>query len=239
MVTSKLSGKVVWITGSGRGIGKATSLLLAQKKARVVISARTPSDIDSVAESIHAEGHSAIAIQCDVRRKHDVESLVSQVKQKWGPIDILINNAGISIFKKIIDTKEEEWDAMMDANLKSAFLCTNAVLPTMIERQTGQIINLVSVAGQQPYYNCGGYCASKYGLLGFTDVLRLETRRHGIKVTALIPGATDTTIWGDVDVDHSLMIKPVDIARCIVDICESSESALIEKVVIRPQGGDL
>ena len=128
---------------------------------------------------------------------------------------------------------------MMDVNLKSAFLCSQAVLPDMIARQSGHIINVVSVAGKQPYYNSGGDCASKYGMLGFTDVLRLENRKHGVKVTAVLPGATSTAIWGDADVDHSVMMRADDVAKVIVLACETKEAALIEEIVVRPQGGDL
>ena len=127
----------------------------------------------------------------------------------------------------------------MDVNRKGAYLCSHAVLPDMIEKKAGHIINVVSVAGKQPYYSCGGYCASKYGLLGFTDVLRLEMRKHGIKVTAFLPGATDTAIWGDADVDRSKMMTPEQVAEGIVSICYSNPNVLNEEIVMRPIGGDL
>ena len=184
-------------------------------------------------------GDSALAIRCDVRHHNDVQNLVDQVKDTWGPIDILINNAGIGIFKKVLDISEDDWDAMMETNLKSAFLCSQAVLPDMLERQAGKIINIVSVAGKQAYGNGGGYCASKFGLRGFTDVLRLETREHGIQVTAIYPGATSTAIWDGADVDFSIMITQDDVAQTILSVCQAGPSAHIEEVVLRPQGGDL
>ncbi len=234
-----LRGKVVWVTGSSRGIGKAAVYRFAARGARVVVSARTKNDIDEIVGEINANGDSAIAIPCDVSRRSDVVALVANVRKTWGGVDILVNNAGIGIFKKIVQLEEEEWDAMMEVNLKSAFLCSQAVLPGMIERQTGHIINVVSVAGRQPFYSSGGYCASKYGMLGLTDVLRLENRKHGIKVTAVLPGATSTAIWGDAEVDHGAMMNAEDVANVIVSACETDDAAMIEEIVMRPQGGDL
>ncbi|RQW05979.1 SDR family oxidoreductase, partial [candidate division KSB1 bacterium] len=207
-----LNTKVVWITGSGRGIGRAAARLLAQHGAAVVVSSRTQKEIDAVAEQIKKTGGRALAIRCDVTQKQQILNLVSLVKQQWGPIDVLINNAGVGIFGKITRMNEQDWDTLMNINLKSAFLCTQAVLNGMIERETGHIINIVSVAGRQPYYNCGGYCASKYGLMGFTDVLRMEVRKYNIKVTAYLPGATDTDIWGEANVDRSKMMRAEDVA---------------------------
>lgn len=234
-----LHGKVVWVTGSSRGIGKAAALQFAARGAHVVVSARSDEAINDFVVEMNAAGDSAIAIHCDVTKETEVIALVANVKKTWGPVDVLVNNAGIGIFKNILKLREDEWDAMMNVNLKGAFLCSQAVLPDMIERQSGQIINVVSVAGRQPYANSGGYCASKYGMLGFNDVLRLENRKHGVKVTAVLPGATSTDIWGDAEVDHNAMMEADDAAKAIVSVCEADESVMIEELVLRPQGGDL
>ncbi len=239
MEQKKLRDKVIWITGSGRGIGKASAISLATEGARVVVSARTKKEIDAVAAEIHSQNGNALAIPCDVSDKDQIAGLVNQVKKKWSPVDILINNAGIGIFKKLLNTTEQDWDSMMDINLKSAFLCSQAVLQDMIDKHSGHIINVVSVAGKQPYYNCGGYCASKYGLLGFTDVLRMETRKHGIKVTAFLPGATDTVIWGNANVNRTKMMTPAQVAECLVTICAGDSRSMTEEVVLRPAEGDL
>ena len=235
----QLKGKTVWITGSGRGIGSAVAKVLAAKGARVVVSARTEDEITMVAGEINAEGDSALAVRCDVRDAKQIAALVEQTRELWGDIDVLINNAGIAHFKRIVDTSEEEWDQMMETNLRSAFLCSKAVLPAMIERHAGHIINIVSVAGVQPYHKAGGYCASKFGLYGFTEVLRLETRNCGVKVTAVMPGATSTDIWGSRDVDFGRMMAPEDVARVILSVLEADDRAMIESVVLRPQEGDL
>jgi len=234
-----LQDSVVWITGSGRGIGRAAALKLAEKGATVLLSARTQSEIDAVAAEIRKTGGQAHAYCCDVSQKEQVDELVKKASQQVGAIDILINNAGIGIFKKVTELTELDWDAMMGSNLKSAFLCTQAVLPAMIENKAGHIINVISVAGRQPYYNCAGYCASKYGMLGFTDVLRMEVRKYNIKVTSFLPGATDTAIWGQANVDRTKMMSPEDVAEALASVCCSDDNVMIEEVILRPIGGDL
>jgi len=239
METGKLSGKIIWITGSGRGIGRAAAFALAERGARVVLCARNAGEINETSAQIQANGGQALAIPCNVSDQNQVDALVNRVKQLWGQVDILINNAGVAVFNKIVNTTVQDWDAMLDSNLKAAFLCSRAVLPDMLEKGAGHIINVVSVAGKQPYYNCGAYCASKYGLLGFTEVLRMETRKHGIMVTAFLPGATDTTLWGSANVDRTKMMTPAQVAQGLVNICASEPGCMTEQVIIRPIGGDL
>lgn len=234
-----LKGRIVWVTGSGRGIGRAIALSLASHGAHLVLSARTISDIEAVAQEITNQGGQAVAMPCDVRHADQVKRVVVAVERTHGPIEVLINNAGVAIFGKIVEASASDWDLMMETNVKGAFLCSQAVLPGMIERKSGHIINMVSVAGRTPYYSNAGYCASKYGLLGFTDVLRMEAREHGIRVTALMPGATDTLIWGDASVDNARMMPADEIAKAVTAILLTGESAMMEEVVIRPLGGDL
>jgi NADP-dependent 3-hydroxy acid dehydrogenase YdfG len=239
MKQSILKDKIIWITGSGRGIGAATAIQLASRGARIVVSARTHDEIAQVAADIKKSKGQSLAIRCDVTCRDDIQTAIREVKTTWGPVDILINNAGLAVFKKIIQTSEQEWDAMMQTNLKSAFLCTQAVLPDMIKKQMGHIINIVSVAGKQPYFSSGAYCASKYGLVGFTDVLRLEMRKYHVHVTAVFPGAVDTAIWNSARADRGKMIKAEDVAHIIAELCESPSTLMLEEVLLRPLGGDL
>jgi NADP-dependent 3-hydroxy acid dehydrogenase YdfG len=234
-----LTGNIAWITGAGRGIGAAIAKELAMNGSRVVLSSRRQNDLQKIADEIHAQSGQALVQVCDVSKRVEVQRVAGEIKSTWGAVNILINNAGIAVFRKIIDTVEEDWDAMMQTNVKSAFLCCQAVLPDMIALQSGHIINIVSVAGRQPYYNCGGYCASKYALNGFTDVLRIETRKYGIKVTSILPGATDTAIWGDTNPDRSRMMSPDQVGKAVVAVCGAASSMMIEELLIRPQGGDL
>jgi len=238
-MSSAIEGRIVWVTGSGRGIGAATALLLASRGARVVLSARTSGEIQEVADRIRRSGGQALPMRCDVTLQAEIHNLLKLVKSTWGAVEILINNAGIAVFKKIVHTSEDEWDAMMSANVKSAFLCTQAVLPDMIEVQSGHIVNIISVAGKQPYESSGAYCASKYGLAGFTDVLRLEMRKFHIRVTAVYPGAVNTGLWDSVKADRSKMMHVQDIAKIIVEACDHPPAVGLEEVVIRPASGDI
>jgi NADP-dependent 3-hydroxy acid dehydrogenase YdfG len=235
----RLDGKVAWITGSGRGIGKETALAMAQAGAKIVLCSRSQSEIDAGAREITLANGQAVAIVCDISQRNEVESLVNKVHSKWGDVNILINNAGVAVFDKVINTRDEDWDSMMYINLKGSFLCTQAVLKSMIARQSGDIINIVSVAGRVGYRNCAGYCASKFGLFGFTEVLRKETRKYGIRVTAVMPGATDTMIWGNTNVDRSKMMLPEQVAQTILSVCCAPIEVMPEEIVMRPIGGDL
>jgi len=238
-MSASLKSKVVWITGSTSGIGKQIAIALARADAKVIVSGRSKEKLENTVEIIKSMNAQVLGYPCDCRKNEDIRNVVTNAKEKWGTIDILINNAGIAVFKKITELNEQEWDDMLDTNTKAAFLCTKAVLPDMIEQQSGHIINVVSVAGKKPYPSCSGYCASKYGLAGFTEVLRLETRKHNIKVTSFVPGATATPLWGDADVDYTKMIQPENVAQTMVALCESPSDAMVEEVVMRPQGGDL
>jgi 3-oxoacyl-[acyl-carrier protein] reductase len=143
------SHHIAWITGASRGIGAATAIALAERNVRVALSARHIEGLQHTARTITESGGRALIVACDVGKKSDVERAVTAIKSEWGAITLLINNAGTAVFKKILDTQEEDWDKMMSANLKSAFLCTQAVLPDMIKAQEGHVINIVSVAGRQ------------------------------------------------------------------------------------------
>ncbi len=239
MISVNLKNSIIWITGSGQGIGKAIAMNLAKNGARVVMTSRSLEKLAETAKEIQDAGGEVLALPGDVRDVAQIESIVNQVESEWGGIDVLINNAGVGIFKKITKLEESDWNDMMDANAKSAFLCSRAVLPGMMDRQRGHIVNIVSVAARKAFPNNAGYSASKYAMLGFTDVLRLEARDHGIKVTAVLPGATDTPLWGDANIDHSKMMQPKAVAESIVGLLGNTSNAMIEELVIRPQGGDL
>ncbi|HPI72453.1 MAG TPA: SDR family oxidoreductase [bacterium] len=235
----KLEGAVAWVTGAGRGIGAAVALELARAGSRVALTSRSADQLQTVQRQIQDHSGQSLILPCDVSDRAAVEKTALEIKNAWAPVQILINNAGSAVFAKIIQTREEDWDSMMQNNVKSAFLCCRAVLPDMIAAGSGQIVNIVSIAGRQPYYNCGAYCASKYALQGFTDVLRMEVRKHGIRVTAVLPGATDTAIWGDAHVERSRMMSAQQVAQTVAAVCCAQPPVMVEEILIRPQGGDL
>ena len=190
-----LTGKTAIITGAASGIGRATARVLAESGAAVTINYKSnEKDAELLRKEINSKSGRAIAVQADVTITADVEALVKRAVEEFGPVDILVNNAGSLIERlRILDLTEQRWDEVMDLNLKSAFLCSKAVAPSMIERKTGAIVNLSSIAGRN-----GGalgsihYSTAKGGLITFTKGLAKELAPFGIRVNAVSPGVIDT-----------------------------------------------
>lgn len=191
----ELQGKVALVTGASSGIGRATAQALAENGARVAINfLRNNEGAEAARLQITNEGGNAIAVRADVTRASDVRALVDQTVAELGPIDILVNNAGSLVERlKILELTEERWDEVIDLNLKSAFLCSQAVAASMMERKTGVIVNVSSIAGRN-----GGalgsihYSAAKGGLITFTKGLAKELAPFGVRVNAVSPGVVDT-----------------------------------------------
>lgn len=210
------------VTGSGRGIGRETVIMLAKRGINVVVCSRTQSEIDDtvgVIKSIHAE---VVGIKCDVSDSSQVQNLIKRSVEKFGGIDILINNAGIFAVKKLVDTSEKEWDEILDVNLKGAFLCSKAVLPFMLRNNSGTIINVSSGAGKAGFDSLTAYCASKFGMMGFTESLAWEVAGHHIRVMAICPGEVATKMQ-EADPEYysenrDRMLKPEAVAAKIVDM---------------------
>jgi 3-oxoacyl-[acyl-carrier protein] reductase len=191
--------KTAIITGSGRGTGKETAIILAKKSVNVVICSMTQNQIDSAVEEINKlTGNSnVLGIKCDVSIPSEVNSLVKSGIEKFGinTIDILVNNAGLAFSRKLIDTSEEEWDQTINTNLKGAFLFTKAVLPYMISNGSGVILNVNSGAGKAGFSNLSAYCASKFGLVGLAESLALEVSEHqNIRVLTIFLGDSDKNV---------------------------------------------
>ena len=170
-----------------------------------------------------------------------VKSQISQLLDQVGPIDILINNAGMGYTGELIDMPLADWQRVLGLNVTSVFECVQAVLPGMRSQQQGTIINIVSIAGQQAFPQWGAYCASKFALMGFTKSLAQEERPHGIRVTAVCPGAVNTPLWDtdtvDADFDRSAMLKPENVAQSILHIVQMPQNAVIEELVLMPNAG--
>jgi len=233
---------VVWVTGAGRGIGKAIAQAFAAVGAMVVISARTSKEINKVAEEILNSGsNKAIPLVCDVATEKSVKTTFEKIFRKFGRIDVLVNNAGTAYFKPIIETTAREFDETINSNLRGMFLCTRAVLPAMIRQRSGHIFNILSVAATTTFTESGAYGAAKAGGLMFTNVLREEVRQYNIKVVAVLPGATETAIWGRRVRQRyrERMMQPGDIAEAVVAIYKQSPRMVTEEIIIRPILGDL
>jgi len=177
------------ITGSGRGIGKETAIILARHVKNIVVCSRTKNEIDEVVNEIRdMNGHvNVLGQKCDVSISSQVNSLVRSVVDRFGgeSIDILVNNAGVAFDKKLVDTTEDDWDQTINTNLKGAFLITKAVLPHMIQRKSGTILNVNSGAGKAGFSDLSSYCASKFGLAGLAESLSLEVKMYNIRVMTI------------------------------------------------------
>ena len=215
----KLKGKTAVITGAGRGIGRATAHALAREGCNIVLAALEADQIEAVAAEVRAIGPQALAVQTDVQHKSQVTELAQAAFDRFGAVDILMNNAGVAIHNAIPNIKEEDWDWMMAINLKGTFLCTQAFFQHMCDRRSGHIINIVSRAGKVASAKFGAYAASKFGMLGFTQTTDAEGMEFGVKATAVCPGAVDTQQRAENHVDdHSKLLQPEDVADYVAFI---------------------
>lgn len=189
-----LTGKVALVTGATKGLGYGMAIALAEAGADIIVASRTADDCERVAKEIESFGHKAIAAPSDVSTLSGIDKLVSYSIEKMGKIDILVNNAGTGITKKAVDVTEDEWDYVLNLNLKGMFFLSQAVAKHMIERKSGNIINISSAAGIMQDVNVAPYYASKAGAIQLSKVLALEWARHNIRVNCVCPGYVITPL---------------------------------------------
>jgi len=214
-----LSGKVALVTGASRGIGRRIAADLAAQGAAVTLTARSREALTEVAEETRRAGGRAMALPCDVRVAARVKEAVRGCLTEFGRLDILVNNAGVAANKPLVETSEEEWDSILDTNLKGAFLCCREALPVMLRQGEGVIINISSAAGRQGFAGLSAYCASKFGVIGLTESLAEEVAEEGIRVFAVLPAGVDTDMWRGLFPGEEAALKPEHIARRVVELC--------------------
>ncbi len=243
----QLKGKTAVVTGSGRGLGKAIALKLAQMGANIVLNDIVSSDaVDATAEEFKAAGFNVAVTKGDVRNTEDVKEMVKTAVDKFGSLDILVNNAGITKDKPMALMSEEDWDAVLDINLKGAFICTKAAAKVMIKQRSGKIVNIASVAGRYGNPGQANYSASKAGLIGLTKTTAKEFAPRGITCNAVAPGLIQSKMTDvlpeDVKKNYLNNIPlgrfgtPEDVAN-VVAFLSSDDSNYVTGQVIDIDGG--
>ena len=232
--------KVVWITGANSGIGRSMTLMFARNGYKVVASARRIEELKKLCVEEGVEEGSIIPVELDVINLQNIEEACNSIEKEY-QIAGLINNAGISSFKPILETSNEDIEKIISTNLLGAIYLTKMVVPKMIELNEGRIINIISVVTKKIFTNSGIYSASKAGLEAFSNVLREELRGTNVRVTNVSPGATKTPIWPNKALEKhaSQMINPDHLAKLILDVYNLKDNLVVEDLTIRPIGGDL
>lgn len=229
-----LAGKVALITGASRGIGLAIARRLGEMGARISICGRDQAKLEQSASSLRGAGIATLAVQADVTRADQISNLIGTTQREFGPIDVLVNNAGTGVFGPFHEFGEDDWNTVLDTNLKSVFLLCRAVAPEMIRRQTGHIINISSLAGKNTFANGAIYCASKWGLMGLSGSMAEDLRGYGIRVSAICPGSVATEFGGPGRKNASKALRPEDVAHAVAALVTQADGSFISEVHIRP-----
>lgn len=229
--------KTIWITGASKGIGLAIVKKFYSGDWNVVASSRS---IEENFEKLDI-GDFPLPLNCDVSNELDVQKAVKAIYEKYGAIDVLVNNAGIGIFKNVADTTLEDFTTQLNTNLIGTFLCSKNVIPLMKAQGKGIIVNIISVAAIKPFVNSGSYGASKAAALMLSKVMREELKNDNIKVISVIPGATATDIWNPKVLEKysDKMMRPEDVADVVFSTINQPDNVITEEVILRPITGDL
>jgi len=236
-----INEKVVVLTGASSGIGEATARMLGRKGARVVLGARRRDRLERIASDVRAYGGTAEVLEVDVTKREDVESLVRLAKERFGRLDVLVNNAGVMPMAPLSALRVDEWNRMIDVNVRGVLHGIAAALPIMKEQGFGQFVNVSSVAGRQVFPLAAVYCATKFAVHAISEGLRQETK--DIRVTVITPGATESELartTSDEDARTALVeirkdLIPGDaIARAIVFAIDQPDGVDVNEVVVRP-----
>lgn len=240
-----LKNKVAIITGASSGIGYATSLTLSKAGIKVAVGARRTEKLQELEKQIIKNNGEILVRKTDVTRKSDCDSLVNTIVEKWGKVDILINNAGLMPLSYFKNGKVEEWEQMIDVNIKGVLYCTSAVVPYMLEKKSGHIINISSVAGRIVFAGGSVYCATKHAIAALSEGLRKElSPTYNIRVTCIEPGAVETELLESIT-DESMSgfiqatknmetLRSDDIANAILYAVQAPEHVNVNEILIRP-----
>jgi len=232
---------VILITGASQGIGAAIAKTFARevKGCRLALVARTAKKLATVQRACERLGASAISFACDVSDDKAVAKLKREVTKEFGPVDVLVNNAGAFTGGPLLEFSVAEFDRLIAVNLRSVFLMSRAFLPAMVKAKRGDVFNMSSIAGLVAYPGGAGYSAAKFGVAGLSKVMRAELKDKGVRVCTVYPGATMSPSWGGVGVPAERMMPAEDVAQAFYDVYRMSRRTVVEEIVLRPQLGDL
>lgn len=240
-----IRGQVAVITGASSGIGHATALAISKAGAKVVVAARRKERLEQLQKEIEKDGGECMVVSCDVTKRSDCDSLIDNTIKKWGKLDILVNNAGLMPLSFVKNVKVDEWEKMVDVNIKGVLYCTAAAIPHLIKQSSGHIVNISSIAGRVVFPAGSVYCATKYAVRAFSEGLRQElSTRHNIRVTTIEPGVvateltdtiTDKSLEGFVNsVKKMQALTSEDIANSIMFALESPSHMSVNEIAVRP-----
>ena len=233
--SKSLSGQVAVITGAGRGIGAAIAHRLASLGATVVLCGRTMRPLQVTASNIEANGGQTRVMQCDVSNLESVQALAAFVEKTFGRIDILVNNAGVGSFAAPLhELTPEEWEKVLNTNLRGVYYCIRSFAPLMIRAKTGHIVNISSLAGKNALPNGAAYAASKWGLNGLSYSVAEELRPHNIRVAVVCPGSVDTELSPHTGKDPNNMLKADDVAHVVGMLVTQAPQSFASEVLLRP-----
>ncbi len=240
---TKATQRRALITGASSGIGKATALAFAKAGINLALVSRSEEKLAAVASAAQQTGVEAKVYPLDLAQIDQVQEKMGSIAADFGAIDILVNNAGMGYTGALSETPLADWVGVMNLNLTSVFVCIMGVLPMMRDRNSGTIINVASIAGQQVFPGWGAYSVSKAGLIALSKTLAAEERANGIRVTVICPGAVNTEIWETetvrVNFDRSAMLTPEIVAQSILHTALLPEQAVVEELTLMPSAGAL
>lgn len=237
-MAGKLSGKVALITGASAGIGWASAVALAQEGASLALTARRRQRLSELESAVKQAGGQAVSVVGDARQEDTAKQAVAAAIERFGSLDILINNVGMGNYKKLVDTSAEEYDEMLDTNVRSTFLFTRHAVPVMIKQRSGTVLMISSMAGIYGFAGEAVYCATKFAQVGFAQALDKELLPHGIKVGLICPGGVKTEFAlgkgrTEKSVASSGFLEPEDVARAVLLACTQSPGSRIIELQMR------
>ncbi|MGB0543250.1 MAG: SDR family oxidoreductase [Longimicrobiales bacterium] len=226
------TGKVAIVSGSTKGIGLAIAERMINEGMSVVVSSRTAAEVATIAEGL---GDRAIGIACDVADPADCARLVEETVERFGRLDVLVNNAGLGIFKPISEMSIEEWQTQINVNLGGVFYLSKAALPHLSATEDGYVINIGSLASRNTFARGTGYNASKFGLLGMTEAMMLDVRHDGVRVSIVMPGSVNTHFNNhEISAERSWKLEADDCALAVMQLLEFPKEAHVSRIEMRP-----